>query len=427
MNAPLRVLHVIPSVSPLRGGPSKAVLEMVLALRRQGVEAAILTTNDHGPAVDSSLPTGRWIQWQGVPLLAFPRWSPPLRSLREYAISPGLALWLVRHVHRYDLLHVHALFSFPSTWAMATARRAQVPYLARTIGMLSPWSLGQSPARKRWMLRLLERRNLNGAHALHFTTDSEREEAQPLGLRCADLVVPLGVELPPLAPGWPQGEPPGRDPEGGEAQPGSPGKRPTRFLFLSRLHRKKQLENLLDALALVRQQRPEAAWQLRIAGRGEPDYEASLHWRAQQRGLESHCRWLGQVDGAQKQAELAGADWLVLPSAAENFGIAVVEALAAGTPAILSPQVAVAAMVAEAGAGLVSSSDPASLARTLQQALGGPPTATRLAARSLAQERLAWPAIATNLAGHYRRIVAAGSAPCPPLPVGTPSTPEPKR
>ena len=213
---PLKVLHVIPSVSPLRGGPSKAVQEMVQALRQQGVEASILTTNDHGSGLDSSLITGRWIEWQGVPLLAFPRWSPPLRALREYAVSAGLAAWLTRHARRYDLLHIHALFSFPSSWAMATARRAQVPYLVRTIGMLSPWSLAQSPARKRWMLRLLERRNLEAASALHFTTEAERQEARPLALGAAELVLPLGVELPPPHP-WP---PPPRTPH-----------RETRYLF----------------------------------------------------------------------------------------------------------------------------------------------------------------------------------------------------
>jgi len=95
----------------------------------------------------------------------------------------------------------------------------------------------------------------------------------------------------------------------------------------------------------------------------------------------------------------------VLPSAAENFGIAVAEALAAGTPAILSPEVAVSELVAAAGAGLVCASTPPELARTLARALGGPSPATRLAARSLAEQRLAWPAIASALEIRYADIV----------------------
>ena len=407
MSPPLRVLHVIPSISPLRGGPSKAVLEMVTALRQQGVDASILTTNDHGPGVDASLPTGQWIDRQGLPLIAFPRWSPPVQALREFAFSPGLVRWLKGHIHDYDLLHVHAIFSFPSTWAMREARHAGVPYLVRTIGQLSPWSLAQSRSRKTWMLRLIEERNLNGAAALHFTAGAERDEVAALGLLPPALVLPLGVQL--------NNQTSLRTQHGNVRADGI-----TRFLFLSRLHPKKQLDRLLEALALLNRQRPDASWELRIAGQGEPGYERQLQELAESLGLGGRCRWLGQVEGAGKDQELVDADWLVLPSAAENFGIAVAEALAAGTPAILSPEVAVSDLVAAAGAGLVCASTPPELARTLAQALGGPSPATRLAARSLAEQRLAWPAIATALETHYADIVkarrpnAAASAPALP-------------
>jgi glycosyltransferase involved in cell wall biosynthesis len=392
MSAPLRVLHVIPSISPLRGGPSKAVLEMVAALRQRGVDASILTTNDHGPSVDPSLPTGHWIDRQGLPLIAFPRWNPPIAALREFAFSPDLVRWLKGQLHTYDLLHVHAIFSFPSTWAMREARHAGVPYLVRTIGQLSPWSLAQSRSRKIWMLRLIEQRNLNGAAALHFTSGAERDEVAALGLLPPALVLPLGVRLNSRTRHRAKKEGEGAD-------------RITRFLFLSRLHPKKQLDRLLEALALLNQLRPDGAWELRIAGQGEPGYERQLRDQAKCLGLGDRCLWLGQVEGERKDQELADADWLVLPSAAENFGIAVVEALAAGTPAILSPEVAVSELVATAGAGLVCASTPPELARTLAEALGGPSPDTRQAARSLAEQRLAWPAIAKALETRYADIV----------------------
>jgi len=385
---------VIPSISPLRGGPSKAVMEMVEALRQRGVDASILTTNDHGPGVDPSLPTGHWIERQGLPLIAFPRWSPPVPALREFAFSPDLVRWLKGHIHNYDLLHVHAIFSFPSTWAMREARHASIPYLVRTIGQLSPWSLAQSRSRKLWMLRLIEQRNLNGAAALHFTSGAERDEVAALGLLPPPLVLPLGVRL--------NTQTSHRAKEGGDGAD-----RITRFLFLSRLHPKKQLDRLLEALALLNQQRPDRPWELRIAGQGEHGYERQLRDQAESLGLGDRCLWLGQVEGERKEQELADADWLVLPSAAENFGIAVVEALAAGTPAILSPEVAVSELVAAAGAGLVCASTPPELALTLEAALGGPSPATRQAARSLAVKRLAWPAIATSLEATYTDIVKA--------------------
>ena len=390
----MRVLHVIPSISPLRGGPSRAVIDMVAALRGHDVEAAILTTNDHGPGLHPDLVTGRWHWHQGVPVLAFPRWSPPMASLREFAVSPGLSLWLARHLKRYELLHIHALFSYPSTSAMAQARWAGVPYILRSIGQLSPWSLAQSRGRKRLLLRLIERRNLQGAAALHFTTMAERHEAAALGLAPPGLVLPLGVHGPieNLAP------------EGGHDRAA-----PVRFLFLSRLHPKKQLENLLEGLALLQRHHPEAVWELIIAGEGEAGYVAGLRQRTRALGIDARCRWLGFVEGEAKWQTLKAADWYVLPSAAENFGIAAVEAMAAGTPVILSPEVAVAADVARMGAGLVSASDPEALALTLTTALERPSGSMRARALSLAQTDFSWDTIALQLRDTYRQVLTSSA------------------
>jgi glycosyltransferase involved in cell wall biosynthesis len=390
----MKVLHVIPSISPLRGGPSRAVIDMVAALRLQDVDAAILTTNDHGPGLHPDLVTGRWQWHQGVPVLAFPRWSPPVAALREFAFSPALSLWLARNLKRYELLHIHALFSYPSTSAMAQARWAAVPYILRSIGQLSPWSLAQSPGRKRLMLRLIERRNLQRAALLHFTTMAERDEAACLGLVPPSLVLPLGVRGPDL-PAQPA------DHLGPTA--------PVHFLFLSRLHPKKQLENLLDALALLQRRRPQASWDLAIAGDGEPRYVAALQELARRLGLGERCRWLGFVAGEAKWRALETADWYVLPSAAENFGIAAVEALAAGTPVILSPEVAVAADVARAGAGLVSASDPEALALTLATALERPSLSRRAAALNLAETAFSWSTIALQLRDAYRQVLTSSA------------------
>ena len=390
----MRVLHVIPSISPLRGGPSRAVIDMVAALRLQDVDAAILTTNDHGPGLHPGLVTGRWQWHQGVPVLAFPRWSPPVAALREFAFSPALSLWLARNLKRYELLHIHALFSYPSTSAMAQARWAGVPYILRSIGQLSPWSLAQSRGRKRLLLRLIERRNLEQAAALHFTTAAERDEAAVLGLAPPNLVLPLGVRCPdPLS----------------QSASAPNGSAPVRFLFLSRLHPKKQLENLLDALALLQRQRPEARWELAIAGEGEPRYVACLQERTRGLGIEARCGWLGFLEGEAKWQALKAADWYVLPSAAENFGIAAVEALAAGTPVILSPEVAVAANVALAGAGLVSASDPEALALTLATALERPSLTMRASALTLVATDFSWSTIALQLRDAYRQVLTSSA------------------
>lgn len=398
----MKVLHVIPSIGPLRGGPSAAVVAMVAALRQQGVDAGILTTDDNGPGRFEALPLERWTEHRGVPVIAFRRWMPPLAPLREYAVSPAFSRWLGRHLGDYDLLHVHALFSYPSTSAMAQARRAGVPYLLRSIGQLDRWSLTQSARRKRWMLRLIERRNLLGAAAIHVTSDQESQDVAALGLSVPRLVLPLGVTLPAELPG----------------RPARPAGSPVRFLFLSRLHPKKRLDVLLEALAQLQARCPGQAWELRIAGSGDPDYTTRCRDLARRLGLEARCHWLGFLEGEAKWRELVGADWFVLPSASENFGIAVVEALAAGTPVLISSEVGVAPAVAAAGAGIITPATAEGLAGSLAQALQPPSEQQQDAARNLAREHFSWSTLAT-------RLIAAYAGLRPPQPSTLqPSTPQ---
>jgi len=392
----MRVLHLIPSISPLRGGPSQAVLSMVAALRQQGVDASILTTNDHGSGVQAGMPLGCWHHQvalgQSVPVLAFGRWNPPVRVLREFAIAPGLSRWLSQNACQYDLVHVHALFSCTTSLGMAQLRRQRVPYILRTIGQLNRWSLSQSRARKQFFLRLVDRANLQGARYLHFTSEAERGEAGDLHLTPPSYVLPLGVvpSAPHFDPGIrPFGNPP----------------YPVRLLFLSRIHPKKQLPVLFDALAVLKQRHPSRAWQLEIAGDGDPEYLQQLQQHCAALGLASQVQWHGFVEGEAKQSLLQQADWFVLPSASENFGIAAAEALMAGTPVLLSPGVALAANVQAAQAGLVCHPSVDSLAGCLEQCLERPALRMRQAARQLAEREFSWSSISRQLIGHYEDIL----------------------
>ena len=170
----------------------------------------------------------------------------------------------------------------------------------------------------------------------------------------------------------------------------------------SDLHPKKQLPLLFEALANVQGQRPAADWSLTVAGDGDPAYLGQLQQQVRDLGLGPRVRWLGFVAGAAKLELLATADWFVLPSASENFGIAALEALAAGTPVLLSPEVALAAAVAETDAGRLCLAQLEPLTEALLACLTPPDPQQRAAARRLAQERFGWEPIARSLLDRYR-------------------------
>ncbi|MEM9531229.1 MAG: glycosyltransferase [Pseudomonadota bacterium] len=387
---PLRVLHVIPSLSPLRGGPSAALPPLVRALNDAGCQAGVLTTNDHGPD-NRSLPLGRWHDEAGVPVLAFERRRRGIRWFDEHIVCPEAISWLREHHQEWDVLHVHAVFSYLSTQSMRWARRLGKPYLCRPLGQLCHWSLGQRSGRKRLYLKLLERANLEGADAVHFTSRKELEECAEVGLRVRGLVVPHGIEPVPNA--------------GSERSAG-----PFRLLFLSRLHPKKGIDLLLAALSQI--DVPPRGLRLDIAGAGDAPYEAELKARVAALKLASRVHFIGWVDGDRKRELLAQAHLMVLPSHSENFGVAVLESLAHGTPVLLSTEVGLAEEVAGAGAGLVVERDAGALADALKRLLAEPEQLTRMGQNglALAREHFAWPAVAGALKNIYRKVGNARAA-----------------
>src|SRR5258706_11179785 len=249
----MRVLHVIPAVAPRYGGPSGAVISMCRALRDAGVETLLASTDADGPR-RLDVPLGLETTYEGVPAIFFRRrWS------EAFKFSLPLARWLARSAGSFDVVHVHAVFNHPCIAAGAAARRAHVPYVVRPLGTLDPWSLRQKRVRKRLFLWAGGRKLLDGAAAIQYTTQREKDLAERALRLTRGVVIPNGVD-DAFTPG------PHAAHDGFCRVAGLPSAA-TYVLVLSRLHPKKAIELLLRAFASAADRVPGLV--LVIAGDGQ--------------------------------------------------------------------------------------------------------------------------------------------------------------
>lgn len=385
----MRILHVIPSMSPTQGGPSMALPSMARSLMAEGCVVDVATTDDDGAGrrlevVLHGLP----VQMEGFRIYYFPK------QTEFYKVSIPLLRWLWMHVKEYDVVHIHAVFSFSTTAAGWVAYRHGVPFIVRPLGVLNGWGMkNRRRWIKAWSFRLLDKPLLDRAAAIHYTSDQEREEAQHLDIRARPVVIPLGIDLGAYH------ELPGPDlftrhfPE----TAGRP-----LILFLSRLDPKKNVELLLEAFQSV-----SAQAHLVVAGTGEPGYVAQLKKKSRELGLFDRMTWAGHVEGKVKLSALAAASVYVLPSHSENFGIALLEAMAAGLACVSTAGVALAAEAAKEGAVILMPQTPGQLSAILERLLSNTLERQTLghAAATLARQKYSLEAMSEALHGLYHRII----------------------
>lgn len=376
----MKILHVVPTYLPAwrHGGPILAVHGLCKALAARGHEVTVFTTDVHG---DGSLevPLDEPVEIDGVEVRYF-----PVGRFRRLYDAPGLARAAREGMGRFDIVHLHSVFLWPTSAVARVAERAGVPYVLSPRGMLVP-ELIRTRGRWRklaWML-LAERRTIERAAAFHATTDLEAEDAARLNLPLPPVaVIPNGIDPEP----W----------NGGEAAVPSPF-----LLYLGRLSWKKGLDRLIPALARV----PGVT--LTLAGNDEEGITPDLQRLAREHGVADRTVFLGPVHGPEKAALLHRTAALVLPSTSENFGNVVLEAWAAGRPAVVAPGVGLAQAVRETGAGIVADGDPVRLGDALRDLLADPDRLDEMGRRGseVVRERFGWAAVARDMEALYLRVL----------------------
>lgn len=392
----MKILQIVPSISLIYGGPSQMVLGLAPALGKEGVEVTILTTNSNGDSgqIPLDVPLNRPIKQDGYEIVYF-RCAP----FRRYKFSLDLVKWLKRHACEFDVAHIHALFSPISSAAAIVCRQQKLPYILRPLGTLDPADLRKKKQLKQLYVAIIERQNLAGAAAIHFTSDQEAKISERFGVSTPDLVIPLGVK-----------ENRGREEQGENIvrQQFNISANIPLVLFMSRIDPKKGLNLLIPALEKLLTVGYQFHFVLAGTNPQDPDYEQKIISQIQNSPLRSHTTITGFVTGELKASLLQAADLFVLPSYYENFGIAVAEAMVAGIPVVISDQVHICQQIRDSESGWVGTTEVEALVELLQAALENPAERQRrgLNAHKYAYVNFSWDAIAKQTIQAYQEILA---------------------
>lgn len=379
----MKVLHAISGLRQTAGGTVAALVGLASAQRAIGMDVAIAATFVNPEDDDANKVRAAGIEVHQLGPCQDPR-----------SRHPRMRSWIEELARRFEVVHIHGLWEEIQHHAARACQSLRIPYVISPHGMLDPWSLAQGAWKKKLYIALRLRRNLNRAAAIHFTTDIERELVRPLGLSTNTIVEPIGIDFREFDPLPARGALRRRFPQLGDLPI---------VIFLGRVHRKKGLDLLIPAFAQLN----DSPAMLVIAG-PDDEYEAEVRRMTSAAGIDKRVVFAGMLRGRERVEALVDSELFVLPSYQENFGIAVVESLAAGIPVIISDQVNIHREISGSGGGAVVPTQVDALANELSRWLGD--ADLRRAAgergRAFVRERYDWPRVAASWAAHYASLVS---------------------
>lgn len=310
----MHILHVIRGLAN-SSGTTHIVGPLAEAQARQGHVVKVLYVEK--PGRSAVVPDPALVESRGFPMTIATEhmgWSRPFAQA-----LPGAA-------RDADVVHIHAIWNFPTWWAMRTAHQAGVPFVVAPQGSLETWALGRSRRLKSLYAAMIEKPYFDRASAMQALTETEAEQCRRFGIKAPTHILPNGVDLPAIEEDRTRADlrrelslPPDS----------------VLFLFLGRLFPKKGLDLLIPAFGRLAARRPEV--QLLIAGDDAGSgYRATIEGLARAHGPAGRVHLLGEVQGPRKFQVLRGADAFVLTSYSEGLPVAVLEAMACGRPVLVT-------------------------------------------------------------------------------------------